>query len=141
MVFSCRILVSVVRIHYSGRFTDREKYFLFPFALVGILVLSRFIDPNSMPEICIFTMVTRVPCMFCGLSHAFHAINNGNFQDAVGFHPLAFVAYGVVVILTIFSLFRIFLWDKLGKFHGIRKDIKIYFYFFYLFLVIPNHFR
>jgi hypothetical protein len=134
--------VSVVRIHYSGRFTDREKYFLFPFALVGILVLSRFIDPNSMPEICIFKMVSGVPSKFYGLSHAFHAINNGNFQDAVGFHPLAFVAYGVVVILTIFSLFRIFLWDKLGKFHGIEEKIlkftSIFFTFFWLYRIISG---
>jgi len=116
-------LARVVRIHNSGRFTDREKYFLFPFALVGILVLSRYIDPNSMPEICIYKMVTGVPCMFCGLSHAFHAISKGHFQDALGFHPLAFIAYGVALFLTIFSISRLIFWDKLKKYQGIEEKI------------------
>ena len=35
--------------------------------------------------------------MFCGLTHAFHAISLGNFSQAVALHPLSLFAYGLVI--------------------------------------------
>lgn len=115
--------MSVVRFLNNHRFSAREKYLPLPTTLLGILVLSRIISPDSLPEICIFKLITHIPCMFCGLTHAFHAISTGNFEDVVNFHPLAIIAYGVVIFLTIFSISRLIFWDKLKKYHGIEEKI------------------
>lgn len=77
-------------------------------ALGGILVASRFIEPSSLPNICIFRAITGLPCMFCGLTHAFHAISLGNFDEAITYHPLAFLAYGLVVFYFALSCLSIF---------------------------------
>jgi hypothetical protein len=72
--------------------------------------------------------------MFCGLSHAFHAISLGNFDGAITFHPLAFVAYGVVLFLLFFSLIRIVLWKNLRIPKRLEEIIvKTIFAFFTLF--------
>lgn len=80
------------------------------FALVaglsGVLVASRFLNPDQLPGLCLFRMVTGIPCMFCGLTHAFHAISVGQFQEALGYHPLAFVAYGLVVFHFVIACVR-----------------------------------
>ena len=74
------------------------SYAFYAAALGGVLLLSRFINPDALPGMCIFRSLTGIPCMFCGLTHAFHAISMGDFQAALNFHPLAFVAYGLVIL-------------------------------------------
>lgn len=76
----------------------QARYAFYAAALGGVLLLSRFINPDTLPGVCVFRMVTGIPCMFCGLTHAFHAIMLGDFRAALDFHPLAFVAFGLVVI-------------------------------------------
>ena len=76
----------------------RASYALYAAGLGGVLLASRFINPDALPGVCIFRMLTGIPCMFCGLTHAFHAISLGQFQAALDFHPLAFLAYGLVVL-------------------------------------------
>jgi Protein of unknown function (DUF2752) len=80
------------------------------FALGSILLACRFIDPSSLPDVCLFRMITGFPCMFCGLTHAFHAISLGHFSEAIRYHPLAFPAYGLVVFHFVLACLRAFGW-------------------------------
>jgi hypothetical protein len=66
-------------------------------ALGCVLVASRLIEPSALPEMCLFKMITGIPCMFCGLTHSFHAISLGHFREAIAYHPLGLLAYGLVV--------------------------------------------
>jgi hypothetical protein len=89
----------------------RKGYRLVPvFALGSVLVAGRLIDPSSLPEVCIFRMITGIPCMFCGLTHAFHAISLGHFSEAISYHPMAFPAYGLVVFHFVLACLRAFGW-------------------------------
>jgi hypothetical protein len=76
------------------------------FALGAVLVAGRFINPDSLPGVCIFRWITGLPCMFCGLTHAFHAISLGHFAEALTYHPLAFPAYGLVVFHFLLACLR-----------------------------------
>jgi hypothetical protein len=79
-------------------------------ALGAVLLAARLIDPSSLPEVCIFRILTGIPCMFCGLTRAFHAISLGHFGQAIGYHPLAFPAYGLVVLHFVLACLRAFGW-------------------------------
>jgi hypothetical protein len=100
-MMSARIEAMIER--YS---TNRQfGYAAMAAGLGGILIASRSLNPDLLPGLCVFKMLTGIPCMFCGLTHAFHAISVGHFQDALDSHPLAFVAYGLVILhFIIFSL-------------------------------------
>jgi hypothetical protein len=74
--------------------------------LGAVLVASRFINPDSLPGVCIFRWITGLPCMFCGLTHAFHAISLGHFAEALTYHPLAFPAYGLAVFHFLLACLR-----------------------------------
>lgn len=60
-----------------------------------------------------FKFLTGVPCMFCGLTHAFHEISLGNFDEALDYHPLAFLAYGAVVFFLLYCLLKATFWKRL----------------------------
>lgn len=79
------------------------------------LVISRFIKPSSLPEICIFKIFTGIPCMFCGLTHAFHEITLGNFAQAKSYHPLGLFAFVVVTFLFIFDGLRVIFWQNMKR--------------------------
>jgi hypothetical protein len=79
--------------------------------LAVVLFASRFIEPSKLPEICMFKILTGIPCMFCGLTHAFHAISLGNLEMAENFHPLAFFALGLVIFLFVFSVLKFIFWE------------------------------
>lgn len=87
------------------------RYITMSVTLGGILVSSRFIEPSSLPSICIFRMVTGIPCMFCGLTHAFHATSLGRFVEAAAYHPLVFPAYGLVVFHFAIGCLRLSGWE------------------------------
>lgn len=81
---------------------------LFRMMLSGsVLLVSRFIDPSMLPPICPFRFLTGIPCMFCGLTNAFHAISLGNFSQAAAFHPLSLFAYGLVIFHLVTASARV----------------------------------
>lgn len=57
-----------------------------------------------------FKILTGIPCMFCGLTNAFHAISLGHLEEAINFHPLVFFALGLVIFLLVFSVLRLIFW-------------------------------
>jgi len=77
-------------------------------ALSGVLITSRFLEPTTLPELCLFKILTGLDCMFCGLTRAFHAISLGYFQEAINFHPLAPLAYLLVIFHLILAGMRLF---------------------------------
>lgn len=103
----------------------------------GALVLSRFIEPSALPEVCLFKIITGIPCMFCGLTHAFHALSLGQVESALSFHPLVFPALALVVVLFLFNTARV-IWPKnlpwLGDFQ--TAVFKYYFVGFTVFWLV-----
>jgi hypothetical protein len=79
-------------------------------ALGSVLAASRFINPDALPGVCVFRLLTGIPCMFCGLTHAFHALSMGHFAEAMDYHPLVFPAYGLVVFHFIMACLRALGW-------------------------------
>lgn len=51
--------------------------------------------------------------MFCGLTHAFHEISLGHFSEALDYHPLAFLAYGVAIFFFLFTPLKGIFWKRL----------------------------
>lgn len=79
-------------------------------ALGTILLAGRWIEPSSIPGICIFKWLTGFPCMFCGLTHSFHAISNMEFMEAYAYHHLGFLAYFLILFHFIISILRLGGW-------------------------------
>lgn len=79
-------------------------------SLASILLASRFMEPDWIPGMCIFKWITGLPCMFCGLTHSFHAISLGNFQQALAYHPLGFLAYVLVLFHLVIAVLRLAGW-------------------------------
>ena len=71
---------------------------------------SFLIEPSTIPAVCIFKWITGLPCMFCGLTHAFHAISTGQFRETFAYHPLGFLAYALVLFHFITALLRVIGW-------------------------------
>lgn len=86
--------------------------------LGGVLVFSRIYQPDALPRLCLFEFVTGIPCMFCGLTHAFHAIAIGHVQEALEYHPLALVAFGLVILHLVFACARLV--DGENRLHRIK---------------------
>jgi len=90
---------------------ESRRYSIYPVmfaALSGVLVVSRFLEPTTLPELCLFKIITGLDCMFCGLTRAFHAISNGHIQVAINFHPLAPLAYLLVLFHLVLAGLRSF---------------------------------
>ena len=94
----------------ENKVLPRSSHAIIALALGGILVMSRFIEPSSLPRMCIFRILTGMPCMFCGLTHAFHALSLGNLEAAIKYHPLVLPAYGLVVLYFALSCLSVFGW-------------------------------
>ncbi len=78
--------------------------------LGAVLLASWLIDPARLPGVCVFRLLTGLPCMFCGLTHAFHALSQGQVTTALHFHPLVMPAYGLVVFHFILACLRLLGW-------------------------------
>jgi len=93
--------------------SPKSKYLLTVIGLGIVLILSWFIEPSGLPGVCVFKFLTGVPCMFCGLTRAFHEIALGHFAEALQFHPLSFLAFGLVFFFLVFSLIKVLFWERL----------------------------
>jgi hypothetical protein len=78
-----------------------------PALTLGVVLLAgRFIEPVAIPGVCIFRLITGYPCMFCGLTHALHALLLGHWIEAVSYHPLVYLAFALIVLHFIFACLR-----------------------------------
>jgi hypothetical protein len=69
--------------------------------------------------------------MFCGLTHAFHALSTGNLEAAVEYHPLVFLAYGLAVFYFALNLLQATGWKYSKPIPGFgTSTLKIVFVFF-----------
>jgi hypothetical protein len=93
----------------QNRVADRPRSFYLAMAAVlgGILLCSRFLEPPRFINVCLFKMVTGLPCMTCGLTRAFHAISLGHLQEALAYHPLSPFLYGLTVFHFLVACLRL----------------------------------
>ncbi len=108
------------------------RFYLIIVVILGsVLLFSRLLEPSrfSSIDICLFNMLTGLPCMTCGMTRAFHSISIGNFREAIRYHPLSIFTYILVVFhffiailgiaglkLNIYRMHRVFLYAVLGIF-------------------------
>jgi len=92
--------------------TDRPRSFYLAMAgvLGGVLLASRSLEPPRQINVCLFNLATGLPCMTCGLTRAFHAISLGHLRQALTYHPLSLILYGVTVFHFLVACLRLLGW-------------------------------
>jgi len=55
----------------------------------------------GIPDFCLFYRITGLPCPSCGLTRAFVCIGHGELQQSLHWHPIGWVVYGAVVLITL----------------------------------------
>ena len=95
-----------------GQVADRPRpfYLAMALALGSVLLASRFLEPPQALNVCLFNLVTGLPCMTCGLTRAFHAISLGNLRDAMAYHPLSPFLYGLAISHLLVAVLRLLGW-------------------------------
>jgi hypothetical protein len=98
----------------QNQVADRPRSFYLAMIAVlgGILLCSRFLEPPRFINVCLFKMVTGLPCMTCGLTRAFHAISLGHLQEALAVHPLSLFLYGLIVFHFLVACLRLLGWSS-----------------------------
>jgi len=91
-----------------GQVVDRPR--LFYLALGSVLLTSRFLEPPWAINVCLFNLVTGLPCMTCGLTRAFHAISLGDLRAALAYHPLSPLLYGLTAFHLLVACLRLLGW-------------------------------
>lgn len=91
---------------------ERGRLFYLGMAVLlgGVLAATCLLEPSRYPSICVFRMLTGLPCMTCGLTRAFHALSLGHFWEAVAYHPLSPLVYGLTVFHLLVASLRLFGW-------------------------------
>jgi hypothetical protein len=92
--------------------TDRPRSFYLGMAVVlgSVLLASRALEPPRQINVCLFNLTTGLPCMTCGLTRAFHAISLGHLRQALAYHPLSLILYGVTVFHFLVACLRLLGW-------------------------------
>ncbi len=87
-------------IRTDGKLRFPDGAVLFSLACLALLMASRLLPPDGIPgvDLCAFHALTALPCPGCGLTRAFCAISNGQFQDAWSLHPFSFPLYAAVLV-------------------------------------------
>jgi hypothetical protein len=95
-----------------GQVVDRPRpfYLAMALALGSVLLASRLLEPPQAINVCLFNLVTGLPCITCGLTRAFHAISLGNLRDALAYHPLSLFLYGLAAFHFLVACLRLLGW-------------------------------
>jgi hypothetical protein len=67
----------------------------------GIFLLSVFLEPSSLPSMCLIKNLTGRLCPTCGLVRAFCAISHGQWGEALKYNLLSPLFYSGVVLLWV----------------------------------------
>lgn len=93
-----------VRTVYSVQHTIRLAFII---GVPAVLLSLRLVDPvelgKRLPVHTSCGAITGLPCIFCGMTRALHALLNGNFTEAIYFNWLAIPF--LIVIVSIIGLF------------------------------------
>jgi hypothetical protein len=103
-------IVKGTRAHERVADRPRPFYLAMALALGSALLASRFLEPPQSINVCLFNLVTGLPCMTCGLTRAFHAISLGNLRGALAYHPLSLFLYGLAVSHLLVAVLRLLGW-------------------------------
>jgi hypothetical protein len=127
--------------------------FVFVIAAMAVLLVMRSVDPESVGKWLPLRMscgaITGLPCIFCGMTRAFHALLNGDVSGTIYFNWLAFPFLGLLVFLILVFAIEItkqraiLTWRAVGPITG-RKLTIIGFGLFFLwalqvYLAVSQH--
>jgi hypothetical protein len=69
-------------------------------AILALFGLAWLIHPlvthPKAPTFCVFRIVTRKPCLFCGMTRAFASAARGHWRAATEYHPLWWLAAAIL---------------------------------------------
>ena len=73
---------------------------------VLVLAVSLLVPPGRLPALplCTFKSWTGLPCLTCGMTHAFCSIGHGAWRQAWSYQPFAFVLYALAIIVAALPL-------------------------------------
>ena len=78
--------------------------------LAGVLAASLLLPPpgpdgaiGHLPSLCPFYNLTGLPCPGCGLTRSFVCLGHGRWHEALHWHPLGWLVYGVCLVLWLRS--------------------------------------
>lgn len=83
--------------------------------LLSVFPLSWLVTelwPDSSISVCIFRMITKTECPFCGLTRAFACIWKSDFSGAANLHPLWWLAAGIIWITASIKISQGILGEK-----------------------------
>ncbi|HLU52411.1 MAG TPA: DUF2752 domain-containing protein [Acidimicrobiia bacterium] len=60
--------------------------------------------PGDGPTLCPFALVTGVACPLCGMTRAVVHLAQGDFAEAVAFHPLVLLVVAALLVLVVVRL-------------------------------------
>ena len=101
---------------HQGTDSNRSFYLAMMGVLGGVLLFSRLLEPPRLINVCLFNMLTGLPCMTCGLTRGFHAISLGRLSEALAYHPLSVFLYILTIFHFLVACLRFLGW----KFHLVR---------------------
>jgi Protein of unknown function (DUF2752) len=114
-------------------FGQRERRLAFVIGATAALLILRSVDPVGIGKWLPFPMscgaVTGLPCIFCGMTRALHALLNGNVSGAVYFNWLAFPFLGIVAFFVVVCMIEaakrrtIFNWATVAPFTARKLTI------------------
>jgi hypothetical protein len=106
------MLIAKDKMPQQARAGEHSRGFYLRMAIIlgSVLVASRYLEPSRLPVVCVFRLATGLPCLTCGMTRAFHAISLGHFGEAIGYHPLSPIFYGLTVFHCLVACFRFLGW-------------------------------
>lgn len=121
--------------------TDKIVPYVFPFALVGVVILYYLVNPlqTNFPIQCPWRLLTGTQCPACGFQRALYSLLHGNFLDALNYNyffilsiPYAFLA----IVATWYNYHHVF--DGLRTFVYHRRTLQTYIVLYFGWWIIRN---
>ena len=121
--------------------TDKIVPYVFPFALVGVVILYYLVNPlqTNFPIQCPWHLLTGTQCPACGFQRALYSLLHGNFLDALNYNyffilsiPYAFLA----IVATWYNYHHVF--DGLRTFVYHRRTLQTYIVLYFGWWIIRN---
>ena len=108
--------------------TNKNKILIL-FSYIGLILIFLIYVNHSIP--CLFKTIFKTPCPSCGMTRAFIAILNLNFQEAIYYNILS-----IPLFLTFLLIFIINIIDIIFNKKNLDKIIKLTVKHYYILIIL-----